>query len=260
MQTNPTGKTALVILAHPDPRSFNGCWARSTQQSLKTLGYHVHWSDLTTMGFDAVESSRHYSGFPVEQSFDPLKAQEQSAAAQSLPEDITTEIAKLKQADLLVFHFPLWWFAPPAVLKGWLDRVLVHGGLHTVEQRFDQGIFRGKQALFCVTTGASEQECAFNGKEGDVQMLLWPTAYTLRYLGFDILQPEIVHSVHGYFEGAEEAALHQRLKKVLDQQLGLLKALNNRPQIKFNADSDFDDKGTLKPDAESHHNFIRQSE
>ena len=260
MQANSTGKSALVVLAHPDPRSFNGSWAVSTKQSLAALGYQVHWSDLTTMGFDAVESAPHYQGFPDDRPFDPLKAQEHSSAAGSLPEEIENEIAKIKQSDLLVFHFPLWWFAPPAVLKGWLDRVLVHGGLHTVDQRFDKGIFRGRRALFCVTTGASEQECAFNGKEGDVQMLLWPTAYTLRYLGFDILQPEIVHGVHGYFEGDEETALQQRLKNIIDSQLVLLKTLDHRPHLQFNPDSDFDDNGSLKSEAKQHHYFIRQYE
>ena len=104
MQTEPDGKTALVVLAHPDPRSFNGCWARSTEQSLKSLGFNVLSSDLTRMGFDAVESSRHYSGFPDDRTFDPLKAQEQNSAAQSLPLDVKNEITKLEQADLLIFH------------------------------------------------------------------------------------------------------------------------------------------------------------
>ena len=259
MQTESPAKTALVVLAHPDQRSFNGSWASATAASLEHLSYRVLQSDLTDMEFDAVESAKHYSGFPQDRPFDPLKTQAEYSSTETLPADIKTEIAKLQQADLVVIHFPLWWFAPPAILKGWLDRVLVHGGLHTVDRRFDRGLFNGKRVLFCVTTGASEHECAFNGKEGDVQMLLWPTAYTFRYLGFDILQPEIIHGVHGYFEGSEEAALQQRLKKILAQQETLLATIADRPTIRFNSDQEFDDTGSLRPDVPTHSYFIRHS-
>ena len=40
------------------------------------------------------------------------------------------------------------------------------------------------------------------GKEGDVHLLLWPLAYTLRYCGMAVHEPVLIHGVHGYFEGA----------------------------------------------------------
>ena len=83
------------------------------------------------------------------------------------------------------------------ILKGWFDRVLAHGLEHDTDRRFDRGRYRGRKALFCVTTGSKATESAYNGREGDVQMLLWPTAMTLRYLGFTVLVPEIIHGVHG---------------------------------------------------------------
>jgi len=250
--------TTLIVLAHPEPRSFNGAWAGATRAACEAAGDTVLWSDLCAMGFDAVESARHYaqrgSG-----GFDPLKAQEAAAQTGGLPEDVAGEIAKLRQADRVVFHFPIWWFAPPAILKGWFDRVLVHGALHSVDQRFDAGQFRGRKALFCVTTGATEAESAFNGKEGDIQMLLWPAAHTLRYLGFSVLVPRVVHGVHGYFEGAEEDALRRRLRGVLDAQRDLMAGFEALPLMRFNADADFDAEGRLKPDRPSHSHFVRHA-
>ena len=105
-----------------------------------------------------------------------------AAVTGRLPGDVAAEVDKVRAADRILFHFPLWWFGPPAVLKGWFDRVLAHGVLHTDTERFDRGRCAGKEALFCVTTGATEAECGPDGREGDVQMLLWPLAYTLRLL------------------------------------------------------------------------------
>ncbi len=246
--------TTLIVLAHPSRQSFTGAWAQASADACAAAGHEVLWSDLSALGFDAVEGPAHFGQEPG--PFDPLKAHEAAVAAERLPADVAAEVAKLKGADLVIFHFPIWWFAPPAVLKGWFDRVLVHGDLHTVEERFDAGRCRGKRALFCVNTGASAVECGPGGKEGDINLLLWPSAYTLRYLGFEIYAPEMVHGVHGYFEGAESAALEARLAAVLDGQAGLVAGLPSRAQMRFNADGDFDDTGRLKEGAERFSAFI----
>jgi NAD(P)H dehydrogenase (quinone) len=251
--------TTLIVLAHPEQRSFNGAWAKATENAARNRGDTVLYSDLCAMGFDAVESQKHYPEWDEKRPFDPLKAQEEMGLLNSYPNDVQGEITKLKQADRVIFHFPIWWFAPPAILKGWFDRVLAHGELHKVDQRFDNGQFRTKKALFCVTTGSNQEESAFNGKEGDVEMLLWPSAYTLRYLGFTILKPEIVHGVHGYHKGSRESALEARLQTVLDAQGNLLESFDGRPEIPFNKDTDFDEHGQLRQDRQSHSLFIRHS-
>ncbi len=248
----------LIVLAHPDPRSFNGAWAEATARAAQALGHEVLLSDLCAMDFDAVEGPRHYPGFGGAEPFDPLKVQAWASAAQALPRDVADEIAKMRRADLVVLHFPLWWFAPPAVLKGWFDRVLAHGATHDVDRRFDRGLFRGRRALFCVTTGSSAAESGPDGREGDVRMLLWPAAYALRYLGYTVLEPEIVHGVHGYHRGERKMALEARLQGVLAGQELLLAELGARPALRFNADDDFDKDGRLIPGRPSHSPFIRR--
>ncbi|SMY07317.1 NAD(P)H-dependent oxidoreductase [Flavimaricola marinus] len=249
--------STLIVLAHPEQRSFNATWAAATRRACERTGHTVLWSDLVAMGFDPVESARHYVEHQTDTPFDALKAQEQGAQDQKLPLDVASEIAKLQQADRVIFHFPIWWFAPPAVLKGWFDRVLAHGALHNVGRRFDNGDFRWRKALFCVTTGSTEAESSFKGKEGDIQMLLWPAAYTLRYLGFSVLVPQIVHGVHGYHRDERKAAMNMRLQSALDGQDALVAGFDNLPLMEFNADSDFDQNGQLKPDSPSHTAFIR---
>lgn len=249
--------TTLIVLAHPEPASFNGAWADATAAACKALGQKVLRSNLVEMGFDPVERAHHYPSAISGTPFDALKAQEAATAQNQLPADVASEIEKLQQADIVIFHFPIWWFAPPAILKGWFDRVLAHGALHTVDRRFDTGQFAGKKALFCVTTGSVAAESAPNGKEGDIQLLLWPTAYTLRYLGMTVLAPEIVHGVHGYHKAEMHQALKARLVATLDRQFDLVAGLPQRAQIQFNADRDFDENGSLKDDRPSYSAFIR---
>lgn len=249
--------TTLIVLAHPERKSFNGAWATASEQASLALGHEVLWSDLCSMGFDAVEGRRHFAGFNDDTPFDPLKAQEMAAAANELPADVASEVDKVRRADRIIMHFPFWWFGAPAILKGWMDRALVHGALHTIDERFDRGMCRGKKVLVCATLGATERESAHNGKEGDVRMLLWPLAYTMRYLGMSVLEPKLIYGVHGYFEGAEEAELQARLSGVLKSHRQTIANFDILPLMSFNADSDFDGEGRLKPDAPSHSHFIR---
>ena len=138
------------------------------------------------MQFDPIERAEHYESTLPNNKFDVLKTQEFHSHENSLPSEVLTEIDKLMVSELIIFHFPIWWFGPPAALKGWMERVFANGATHDSKNRFDQGKLKGKRAQFFVTTGASEKETSFNGKEGDIQMLLWPISYTLRYLGIDV--------------------------------------------------------------------------
>ena len=249
--------TTLIVLAHPEPCSFNGAWAAATKTACLKAGGDVLFSDLVGMAFDPVEARHHYPHLAPDAHFDPLKAQETASATNRLPTDVVSEISKLHCADRVVFHFPIWWFSPPAILKGWFDRVLSHGETHSVTDRFDTGRFLGRKALFCVTTGSSASESAYSGKEGDIQMLLWPLAFALRYVGYSVLVPEIVHGVHGYHSGAQRHELKTRLRNVLDGQQSLIDTFDERPEMPFNSESDFDAAGRLKPDKPSYSPFIR---
>ena len=247
----------LVLLVHPEQRSFNGAWAEASARASAELGHEVLRSDLYRQGFDPAEGLAHYPGWSG--VFDPLKAQD-LRRPDEVPGDLADEIAKLQAADRLIIHFPMWWFGPPAMLKGWCDRVLTHGLIHDVENRFDTGRFSGLEVLFCVTTGADDIESGPAGKEGNWQMLLWPLAQTFRYIGARVKQPLAVHGVHGYHRGARAIALQERLSATLAEQTAVLASWSDRPAIPFNPESDFDRSGKLKSDAPSHTPFIRHAE
>ena len=146
----------LIVLAHPEPQSFNTCLARLARDTFLESRHVVQVSDLYASEFDPCESGRH---FPVRCNPDRFEAQAEQRFhwdRGSLPPDIAREADRILWADLVILQFPLWWFGLPAILKGWMDRVFVYGGLYSGSRRHDRGPCRGKRALMCVTTGSPE--------------------------------------------------------------------------------------------------------
>jgi NAD(P)H dehydrogenase (quinone) len=196
---------AHIVLAHPEARSFNGHLSGISQSVLGSAGWQTTLSDLYAMDFDPREGAHHYNSRTDADVFHAQSEQRFNANNQTTPPDVDAEAQRLLDCDLLVVHFPLWWFGPPAILKGWMDRVFVYGRMYRSIMRYETGICSGKKMIACVTTGASEDNCAHNGREGDTRLHLWPILYPFRYLGFDVLQPEILHGVGGtaFMEGRE---------------------------------------------------------
>ena len=107
----------LVIHAHPVPESFNGALCKAAVDSARAQGHEVRLIDLYAEGFNPVMSAEerrayHDDGPP--------------------PPDIALHIAALQWAEGLIFVYPTWWYAQPAMLKGWMDRVWRPGVTFTV--------------------------------------------------------------------------------------------------------------------------------
>ena len=184
---------AHIVLAHPEPKSFNGHLANISRSVLGEDGWQVTLSDLYAMSFDPCEGPHHYAARQDPDVFHTQTEQRFNADNDATPQDVGAEIQHLLDSDLLVVHFPLWWFGMPAILKGWIDRVFVYGRMYRSVMRYDTGICAGKRLIACVTTGASADSCAHNGREGDTLLHLWPILFPYRYLGYDVYEPEIFH-------------------------------------------------------------------
>jgi len=98
-----------IILGHPDPKSFNHAIAAAARQTLLNLGCEVRLHDLCAEGFD------------------PLLPAAEIARGAVLPPLVERHCREIREADGLVLVHPNWWGMPPAVMKGWIDRVLRPG-------------------------------------------------------------------------------------------------------------------------------------
>jgi Putative NADPH-quinone reductase (modulator of drug activity B) len=98
-----------IILAHPDPSSFNHAIALAAVEAIKANGHRVFFHDL------------------YQEKFDPLLNREEIAEAAALPTAIKIHCEEIAAADGIVIVHPNWWGQPPAILKGWVDRVIRPG-------------------------------------------------------------------------------------------------------------------------------------
>ena len=149
---------AHFVLAHPEPRSFNAHLVRSGSAALEAVGWTVSVSDLYAIGFDPCECSEHYLERADPRRFDAQVEQRRASENASLPKVVSHQLALMDRADLLVLQYPMWWHLPPAMMKGWFDRVLAYGAAYTSKKRFEKGRFVGKRAMLSVTVGTSRME------------------------------------------------------------------------------------------------------
>ena len=133
-----------VILAHPDPASFNHAIAAAAATAARRNGHTVHLHDLCAEGFD------------------PLLPAAEIPRDAALPELVALHCREIAAADGIVIVHPNWWGQPPAILKGWVDRVI----RPDVAYRFDVddsgegvpvGLLQAKAALVFNTSNTPGQ-------------------------------------------------------------------------------------------------------
>lgn len=99
----------LVILGHPDKGSFNHAIAETVVNTLQNNGHEVFFHDL------------------YEERFDPLLLASEIPKDASLDATVANHCAEIAAADGIVVIHPNWWGQPPAILTGWVDRVIRPG-------------------------------------------------------------------------------------------------------------------------------------
>jgi len=97
----------LLILGHPKPGSLNHAIAERSALVLKELGHEVVFFDLYQEQFDPV-----------------LPMGEENLPEEDIPEFLQIHLRNFKEAGGVVFVHPNWWGGPPAILRGWVDRVV----------------------------------------------------------------------------------------------------------------------------------------
>ena len=98
-----------VVLAHPDAGSFNHAIARAAVEMLRRNGHDVTFHDL------------------YEEEFPPVLPAEEIPRGAALPGIIDRHCAEIAEAEGIIIVHPNWWGQPPAILKGWIDRILRPG-------------------------------------------------------------------------------------------------------------------------------------
>ncbi len=97
----------LIVLAHPNTdKSFNHAIMELVKKTLTKLGHDVVIQDLYKDHFDPI-----------------LTLNEEKLQESELPKEVQIAMADVRSAQGMIFIHPNWWGTPPAILKGWIDRV-----------------------------------------------------------------------------------------------------------------------------------------
>ena len=251
---------AHIVLAHPEPTSFNAHLANVARSALQERGWSVSVSDLYEMGFDPSERADHYTERENVERFDVQAEQRHASERSTVPREVTAEIARLDAADLVILQYPMWWHLPPAMLKGWIDRVLIYGEVYTSTKRFEAGRFKNKRAMVSLTVGTSAETYAHDGRSGDINLLLWPINFTLAYVGFTVLEPFVAYGVEAGLRYSDSGVVEARLKEIEAKLAACLADPEAVPTIPFNTMSEWGADGRIHPGAPAHSPFIRHRE
>ena len=140
-----------IILGHPVKSSFNHIIAETVRDACKKNGNKIFYHDLYTEGFN-----------PVLPGGEILKGG-------TVPHDIQRYCDEIAVSDIIVIVHPNWWGQPPAILKGWVDRVLRTGVAYKFQEK-DNGegvpiglLKSGTAIVFNTSNTPPERECKIFG-------------------------------------------------------------------------------------------------
>lgn len=123
------------------------------------------------------------------------------------------------------------------MIKGWIDRVFVYGGMYTSEKLYGKGVCHGKRALLSATLGSPESHCHSEGQQGDPRLHLWSAMYALHAVGFEVLDPILLYGIHAPYDPSTTHVLYEHLSVQEQLYIKSLQTLSTRPSVQFNAHS-----------------------
>ncbi len=232
----------LIVFAHPEPKSFNGALRDAATEALGRGGHAVRVADLYAQGFCSEAGRGDFASAKDPDYLAVMREQAHAWKTNGFAPDITRAIEDIRWAELVIVQCPMWWFGPPAIVKGWMDRVFVPGFTYGRGKWFESGGLAGKRALLSMTADGTNSSYAWRGRYGDLENLLWPVLLSLRFVGFDVMKPHF---------SPEVSKSDDQRKALIADYVRRLDALGGETPMFFHAEGDYDENDTLKPEVKA---------
>ncbi|KXU82919.1 NAD(P)H dehydrogenase [Paraburkholderia monticola] len=230
----------LIVFAHNESQSFNASMKNLAVEEFQARGHEVKVSDLYAMQWNPVASRDDFGSRANADYLVYALEQRHGYEKKTLAPDIQAELEKLEWADLVIFNFPVYWFSMPAILKGWVDRVLISGRCYGGMRFYDRGGLKGKKAMLAMTIGGQQHMLSGDGIHGELEDMLRPILRgTLGYTGMTVLPPFVAWHVP-YIKPEQRADM-------LEQYRQRLRQIDSLVPLRFPSMDDFDDM--LRPKA-----------
>lgn len=135
-------RQAVIVYSHPYDKSFNHAVLEQVQNNLQKRNVSYEVLDLYQIRFDPTYSKQELALFHQGKTNDPF---------------VMPYLNKIKEADSIIFITPIWWNDLPAMMKGFIDKVMKEGpGLsHTVTKTGVKGLLTNIQHAYVLTTSTS---------------------------------------------------------------------------------------------------------
>lgn len=225
-----------IIHAHPEANSFTAAMRDTIMGTCIDEGHTVSLSDLYAMNFNPVMSAADFGSRRNPDHLTYALEQRHNWEAGTLAPDIKAEIDKVMAADVLAFTFPLQWFGVPAILKGWIERVMISGPFYGGKRVYGAGGLAGKRAFAAFGLGGREYmfgEAAIHGPLESGMMKHFFQG-TLGYVGLKVHAPFIAWHVP-YVSDDDRRHMLANLAQYV-------RTLDTQPALEMPDLNDFDDR------------------
>lgn len=179
----------LIIYAHPDSGSLNHLFKSTVVNILQKAEHEVVVRDLYELNFNPILSLADMQGQRIGQ----------------VDASVKEEQKYIEWADALTFIYPIWWTGMPAIMKGYIDRVMSYGFAYRYDKGIQKGLLRGKQAFIINTHGKSSEEYSASGMNKALRLTSDTGIYL--YCGLDIKR-------HLFFDKADRTT-----KEIIDSRV-----------------------------------------
>ncbi len=193
----------LIIYAHPYNQSFNHAIKECVVSAAEAAQNQVIVRDLYALNFNPV-----LSGSELVNSFN---------GGEDMPDDVQIEQEYLTWADAVVLVYPLWWAGMPAILRGYLDRVLSYGFAYIATDAGIIGLLGDKRIIMINTIGAAEEVYQKNGMLNALETIANPGIFNFcgtrveKYFHFCGIpdstleqRQKMLSEIHAYFSSLKE--------------------------------------------------------
>lgn len=187
----------LILLANPNPQSFCHAIAARIAATAHRLGHEALVRDLYAEDFRAILSAEDLQGF--------FRGQ--------LPDDVARAQSDIREADIIHMVYPIWWTGLPAMLKGYVDRVLAPGFAYQRNGPVIEPLLKGKKGFLWTPHGNTQAEYEGNGMFEALQKT--SDDGILRYVGIEVLAHEFLSDIRRTTPEGREAWLNRLEEKMM---------------------------------------------
>ena len=218
LQENRKGTTMnfFIVVAHPEPKSFNHAMVTESRRVLEAAGHKVKVSDLNAMQWQPVSDRRNFTTVGDAEYYKQQAEELFAVEHDGFDPAIEAEMQKLFWCDVLIFQFPLWWFGMPAIMKGWVERVFAMGRVYGHGKWYETGSCKGKQAMLSLTTGSPANLFGGGGVHPPMEAILLPIQHGIfKFNGFTVLEPNVVYQAAHLPEDERKLAVEKFGQRVV---------------------------------------------